>query len=170
MARHSAIVLVLCMMVACSGRAQEAHPGLGRIAEAIAHASPLEDNPLGLEIEVVETHGKTSMRCALTNISSGPLKLQKASLPCAGWWSLTVTGLTTDGRVLLMAPQAGSILSAVPPPEVTIAPHETVRGEMNLQSVYPLTQNPRTTDALLLWLYSHDRQVITGIALLPKRN
>jgi hypothetical protein len=169
MARHSAIVLVLCLMVAGSGRAQEAHSGLGPIAEAIAHASPFEDNPLRLEIEAVETAGKTSLRCALTNISSARLKLLKASLPCEGWLSLDVTGLTTDGRVLQMIPKGGSMLSAEPPPEVIIAPHETVRGEMNLQSVYSL-DNPRTTDVLLLWVYLHDRQVITGIAPLPKRN
>ena len=97
-----------------------------------------------------------TLHCSLTNVSSKSLRIKKLSLPCAGWWSLGVIGLTTDGRVLLQSVPAGSIISAESPPEITITPNETVTGGLNLASAYPLRTNPRNIDVLLLQLDAFD--------------
>jgi hypothetical protein len=63
---------------------------------------------------------------------------------------------------------AGSLLSADPPPEITVMPGEMVLRELSLDAVYGLAENPRDTDVLLLWSYRRDPSVSTGIVLLPQ--
>ena len=94
--------------------------------------------------------------------------MQELVLPCANWSTLQVRGLTTDGRFLPMSPGMGSVLSADPPPEITIAPGETVIRELRLNVVYPIAENPPDTDVLLLWSYRRDHTLATGLALLPR--
>lgn len=109
-----------------------------------------------------------TLRCVLTNVSRQPIRQQERVLPCANWSTLQVTGLTTDGRFLPMRPAVGSVISGDPPPEITVAPGETVVRELRLNDVYGLAENPRGSDVLLLWSYGRDHFLATGIALLPK--
>jgi len=67
-----------------------------------------------------------------------------------------------------MRPPVGSVVSADPPPEITVGPGETIVRELPLNDFYPLAENPRGTDVLLLWSYRREHSLSTGIALLPR--
>jgi hypothetical protein len=143
-------------------------PSLSAVAEHLSKASPDETEPLHLSVEAVPFDNPVTLRCVLTNVSPNPLRIQERSLPCAGWWSLEVRGLTTEGKFLPLRPPLGSIISPVIPPEITVAPGETVLRDLSLDHVYGLAENPRDVDVLLLWSYKRDRHVSTGVALLPR--
>src|SRR6516164_6182089 len=81
----------------------EASPALSNLAKKISGALPTDSNPLHLSVEAVTVADEVRLHCSLTNVSSKPLQMNRLSLPCAGWWSLGVIGLTTDGRVLLQS-------------------------------------------------------------------
>jgi hypothetical protein len=140
---------------------------LSAVATHLSSTSSDDTNPLHLSVEAVPVANPVTLRCILVNVSSKPLRIKEESLPCAGWWSLQVRGLTTEGRFLPMRPPVGSRISAELPSEITMAPGETVVRELSLDSVYPLGDNPRNADVLLLWSYRRDRYHSTGVALLP---
>ena len=162
------------LLVGCGRHSESTFDDGPQSLETVAHhlskATPAETHPLHLSVDAVPTNDPVTLRCVLTNVSPQPVRLQEIALPCANWSTLRVRGLTTDGRFLLMRPGVGSVLSGDPPPEITVAPGATVVRELQLNDVYPLTENPRDTDVLLLWSYRHDHAVSTGIALLPRHN
>lgn len=143
---------------------------LDALAKQIGSGLPVDSDPLGLKVDAVPAADTVRLHCRLTNISHEPITLDRLKLPCVGWWSLTVLGVTTDGRVLPQSVGVGSFLGPARPQTVTIQPAQTITTEMALQSVYPLDANPRDADVLLLWNYSHDGHVITGITLLPRKS
>jgi hypothetical protein len=110
-----------------------------------------------------------TLRCVLTNVSPQPVRLQERALPCANWSTLQVRGLTTEGLFLPMRVPIGDVISGDPPPEITVVPGETVVRELRLNDVYPLAENPRDSNVLLLWSYRRERYITTGIALLPRQ-
>jgi hypothetical protein len=146
----------------------EVRPSLSAVAMHLSKASSDQTNPLHLSVEAVPIDNPVTLRCVLTNVSPNPLRIQERSLPCAGGWSLQVRGLTTEGQFLPIRPPVGSIISAEHPPDITVAPGETVLRELSLDHVYGLAESPRDVDVLLLWSYRRDRYVSTGIALLPR--
>ena len=73
------------------------------------------------------------------------------------------------GRTILpMRVPVGSLISADPPPEITLVPGETVLRELSLNDVYSVAENPRDADVLLLWSYRRAPYMSTGIVLLPR--
>jgi hypothetical protein len=165
----SGALLVGCLRHSDS-TSNDVRPSLSAVATHLLNASSDGTNPLHLSVEVVPIDNPVRLRCILTNVSPELLRVKEDSLPCAGWWSLRVRGLTTEGRFLPMRPSVGSIVSAEHPPEIAMAPGETVLRELSLDTVYPLGDSPRNVDVLLLWSYRHERYVSTGIALLPRQN
>jgi hypothetical protein len=131
-------------------------------------ATPAETDPLRLAVDAIPINDPVTLRCILTNVSAKPVRLQERALPCTNWSTLQVRGLTTAGQFLLMRPPVGSVVSADPSPEITVVPGETVVRELRLNDVYPLAENPRGTDVLLLWSYRREHSLSTGIALLPR--
>lgn len=169
--------LVMAVTALCA--ASSARPGppayvdanffLKVFAKRIASAAPAESDSLALKVDIVEADDSLRVNCRLTNVSGDAVVIDRLNLPCAGWWSLEMLGVTTDAHVLPKSPSAGSIIHSLTPHEITIHPSETVKGDMPLQSVYPLNVNPRNEDVLLLWAYSYDGHVLTGITLLPRK-
>ena len=144
--------------------------GLNAVAKQLSRASPDDANPLNLSVELVPNTRPLKLRCILTNVSSESVHIRKPSLPCVGWWSLNVRGLTVDGRFLPMRPPlALGDITSVHPPEITISPGDTIVNELSLESVYPLRETPRNVDVLLLWSYSHGHFINSGITLLPRK-
>jgi hypothetical protein len=141
---------------------------LEAVAKHLSKATPDETNPLHLSVEAIPLQDPVTLRCVLTNVSAKPVRLRELALPCANWSTLHVRGLTTAGQFLPMRPPVGSVLSADPPPEITVMPGETVLRELSLDAVYPLAENSRDIDVLLLWSYRRDPSLSTGIALLPR--
>jgi hypothetical protein len=140
------------------------------LAKRLATAAPADSDPLGLKVETILADNSVRLHCSLTNISRETIKVDRLKLPCAGWWSLQIVGVTTDARVLPKSLGVGSIISPLTPVMTTIEPGEAIDGDMPLQSVYPLNVNPRDKDVLLLWDYSYEGHVLTGIALLPRKS
>jgi len=142
--------------------------GLEAVAKHLSKATPAETNPLHLAVDAIPLNDPVTLRCIVTNVSPKAVRLQERALPCANWSTLQVRGLTGAGQFLPMRVPVGSVISADPPPEITVTPGETVVRELKLNDVYGLTENPRDTDVLLLWSYQHNHSVSTGIALLPR--
>lgn len=141
---------------------------LEAVAKHLSNATPAETNPLHLSVDAIPLQDPVTLRCVLTNVSANPVRLQERLLPCANWSTLHVRGLTTAGQFLLMRPPVGSVLLADPPPEITVMSGESVFRELSLDAVYPLAENPRDTDVLLLWSYRRGPSLSTGIVLLPR--
>ena len=83
---------------------------LDALAKQIGSGLPVESDPLGLKVDAVPAADTVRLHCRLTNISHEPITLDRLKLPCVGWWSLTVLGVTTDGRVLPQSVGVGSFL------------------------------------------------------------
>jgi hypothetical protein len=169
--------LIMAVTALCAASAARSGPPayvdadffLKAFAKRIASAGPGESDSLALKVDIVGADDSLRVNCRLTNISGDAVVIDRLNLPCAGWWSLEILGVTTDAHVLPKSTSAGSIAHSLTPREITIHPGETVKGNMPLQSVYPLSVNPRNEDVLLLWAYSYDGHVLTGIALLPRK-
>lgn len=160
-------VLLTMSLAGCSGEFRE-NPGLLGLAGNLAEPQPAAPNPLALSIDSLYTTGEPRLRCRLVNISAAAVDVRQSHMPCTGFGVLSVVGISTDGHPMLLSPGLFSHLTNDPEEVITIQPRAAIIEEAPLQNFYPINENSRSRDVLLLWSFRNDKYLSTGIAVLPK--
>lgn len=165
-------VTILVGSVGCNERAGQ--PRLEPLARGLAEAWQPGTYELKLSIHAEDKGERVALHCVLKNTSANVIDVDSTRLPWITPGFFSVDAVTASGQVVHRNAQVMQISSSTPQP-LSIAPGESVQGDIDLDSM-PIHDLPRREDILLLWSYglgdggSHAHYFLNGITLLEEKS
>jgi len=170
---RNSVLLVASLLVLYGCHARDDSANLAAVARGLDDVWPQATRDARMTMYIKRSENRELLHCRLVNTSEHALELNRSALPWITTNLFRVGAVTAKGQVL-PAPPPVVIQIVAEPAFLSIAPGETLEGDLDLEH-FPIGGTPRNEDLLLIW--SHPLEIsgqapnvwLSGITFLPKR-